>query len=124
MATNLTQEQRILALLRAQAGKWVPLPMILDLGIAQYNARIYALRRKGHRIENDSCWSGIQRHSYFRLVLPHTTGKPSPEPRARIQSPGSSVEASTSPSSKAVGTSRPAAAGRQLSLLESVAHAD
>lgn len=53
-----TQEQRILELLRERGAKgvmvWefmIPRPQG-GLGIAQYNARIWGLRRKGYVIEN------------------------------------------------------------------------
>jgi len=63
-----TQRSRILQLLDNARGEWVPLPEILDLGIAQYNSRILELRRLGFRIENRK-----ERHdgkilSSFRLV--------------------------------------------------------
>jgi len=52
-----TQEQRILDLLRDQgkAGAYVyefMTPRPNGLGIAQYNARIFGLRKKGYVIEN------------------------------------------------------------------------
>lgn len=61
-----SQRDRLLALLESRLREWVPLPRILDLGIAQYNARIYELRRLGHRIENkqegDRSWFRLVRH--------------------------------------------------------------
>src|SRR5260221_4277512 len=68
------QSEKILGLLRAAHGAWVPLPEILALGIAQYNARIFDLRRQGFTIENRTEVVGNERHSWFRLV------SPSPEP--------------------------------------------
>ncbi len=69
-----TQRDRMLALLRGGAGSWVPLPDILRLGIAQYNARIYELRRLGHCIESKQ--EGDQ--SWFRLTKPSASiAKPS-----------------------------------------------
>jgi hypothetical protein len=52
-----TQENRILQLLRKSGENGVPVwklitPSPVGLGIAQYNARIYGLRQKGHVIEN------------------------------------------------------------------------
>jgi hypothetical protein len=47
-----TQRSKILALLVQARGAWVPLPDILALGIAQYNARIFELRRLGFAVEN------------------------------------------------------------------------
>lgn len=60
------QSERILSLLRGNG--WVPLPELLALGIAQYNARIFSLRKSGFVIENRTVWHGRQRHSAFRLV--------------------------------------------------------
>jgi hypothetical protein len=59
-----TQRDRLLALLKSRAPNRVPLPDILALGIAQYNARILELRRLGHRIESEQEGD----HSWFRLV--------------------------------------------------------
>ena len=55
--TNPTQEQRILELLkeRGSQGAFVyefMMPRPNGLGVAQYNARIYGLREKGHKIVN------------------------------------------------------------------------
>jgi hypothetical protein len=49
-------------------GGWVPLPDILALGIALYNARIFELRRLGFFIENRTEEIDGVRHSWFRLV--------------------------------------------------------
>lgn len=62
------QSARLLAFLRARAGQWVPLPEVLALGIAQYNARVFELRRDGHVIENRTETVGGQKRSWFRLV--------------------------------------------------------
>ncbi len=48
-------------------GGWVPLPEITNCA-AQYNARIFELRRLGFRIENRTRKVNGQRHSWFRLV--------------------------------------------------------
>ena len=69
------QSKKILALLRAVNGAWVPLPEILALGIAQYNARIWELRKQGFTIENRTEVIDDVRHSWFRLV-----SSPAPEP--------------------------------------------
>jgi hypothetical protein len=60
-----TQRDKLLAALSLRAPEWVPLPQILELGIAQYNARILELRRQGFRIENrrDS-----EQKTFFRLL--------------------------------------------------------
>ena len=63
-----TQEAIILELLIRACGEWVPLPQILAIA-AQYNARLYALRRVGYRIENRTELAGGRRLSWFRLVL-------------------------------------------------------
>lgn len=57
------------------SNEWVALPVILSLGIAQYNARIYELRRAGHKIESKISRVGHQVHSYFRLVKQPLTKK-------------------------------------------------
>jgi hypothetical protein len=61
------QRDRVLTLLKSRAPDWVPLPAILALGIAQYNARIYELRRLGYRIESKHEGD----HNWFRLVTNH-----------------------------------------------------
>ena len=52
------------------AGRWLGIPEILRLGIAQYGARIFELRREGHHIENFREWSDADGcyHSWFRLL--------------------------------------------------------
>jgi hypothetical protein len=62
------QRDRLLALLRSRAGDWVPLPDILALGIAQYSARIYELRREGYRIESKGERRDGVRYTWFRLA--------------------------------------------------------
>ncbi len=61
------QRAAILTLLMAAHGDWVPLPQILALGIAQYNARIYELRRLGFRITNRIEEVDGIRRSWYRL---------------------------------------------------------
>ena len=63
-----TQCDRLLALLEAHRGDWVPLPTVLALGIAQYNARVWELRRAGYAITNrkEMAEDGSV-HSWFRL---------------------------------------------------------
>jgi hypothetical protein len=63
-----TQSAALLRLLIDAHGSWVPLPEILALGIAQYNARILELRRRGFAIENKTERVNGARHSWFRLV--------------------------------------------------------
>jgi hypothetical protein len=62
-----TQRDRLLAFLEARRGQWIPLPEILGLGIAQYNARIFELRGKGHDIRMRDEWKGRMRHTWYRL---------------------------------------------------------
>jgi hypothetical protein len=64
-----TQRDAILGLLVRARGAWVPLPKILELGCAQYNARIFELRRLGFHIENRGETRDGVRHTFFRLVI-------------------------------------------------------
>jgi hypothetical protein len=64
-----SQRAGILRLLLGAKGGWVPLPDILALGIAQYNARILELRQLGFDIENKTECVNRIRHSWFRLVV-------------------------------------------------------
>jgi hypothetical protein len=76
-----TQRAAILRLLVEARNSWVPLPEIMALEIAQYNARIFELRRLGFTIENrtETDPRTGSRQSWFRLVgeLPAVTPKPS-----------------------------------------------
>jgi hypothetical protein len=67
-ANAKTQRARILGILVAARGQWVPLPDILVLGIAQYGARILELRRLGFNIENKTERLAGARRSWFRLA--------------------------------------------------------
>jgi hypothetical protein len=71
-----TQRGEILALLIKAHGDWVPSPEVMACA-AQYNARVFELRRLGFAIENRTEALNGERHSWFRL-LPST--KPEPEP--------------------------------------------
>ena len=67
---NLTQEQKILKVLEAKINNWIPLTDILKLWIAQYNARIWGLRKKGYIIENKiEVQKNKKRHTFFRIVV-------------------------------------------------------
>jgi hypothetical protein len=66
-AGRKTQRAAILRLLIDARGDWVPLPDILACA-AQYNARIFELRRLGFSIENRTEEIDGVRHSWFRLV--------------------------------------------------------
>ena len=61
-----TQRDKILDLLISARGDWVPLPKITDCA-AQYNARIFELRRLGFRIKNRTQEVNGAKHSWFRL---------------------------------------------------------
>ena len=61
-----TQRGRILELLIASRGDWVPLPEITNCA-SQYDARIFELRRLGFRITNRTKEVKGVRHSWFRL---------------------------------------------------------
>lgn len=66
---NLSQEQKILKVLEKKANNWVALTEILKLWIAQYNARIWGLRKKGYIIENKvKIQKNKKRHTFFKLV--------------------------------------------------------
>jgi hypothetical protein len=69
MATAKTQRARILRLLTDAHGDWVPLPRIMACA-AQYNARLFELRRSGFVIENrtETDRTTGERRSWFRLV--------------------------------------------------------
>jgi len=47
---------------------WIPLPRILLMGIAQYNARIFDLRKEGMQIENMTKRENGTKHSWYRFV--------------------------------------------------------
>ena len=66
MTSRASQRERILELLVAAHGNWVPLPSVQACG-AQYNARVFELRRLGFRIVNRIRNVNGQRHSWFRL---------------------------------------------------------
>lgn len=77
-----TQRARILRVLLDAKGSWVPLPVILELRISQFGARIFELRRTGFVIENktERDDSGAV-HSWYRLVSsPVVSDLAKPEP--------------------------------------------
>ena len=86
-AGRKTQRARILRVLIEARGAWVPLPQIMTCA-AQYNARIFELRRLGFKIENRTGEIDGARHSWFRLVSsslppdPPVTAPPSSPPAA------------------------------------------
>ena len=83
-ADRKTQQARILRLLIDARGQWVALPEIMACA-AQYNARIFELRRLEFDIENRTqvdTETGA-RHSWFRLVARPAAETPKPEPLDR-----------------------------------------
>lgn len=70
---NKTQEQKILDLLKENLGNWVALPNIIRLWIAQYNARIWSLRKKWNYIENKIETARVgnesRKYTFFRLLI-------------------------------------------------------
>lgn len=64
-----TQREKILALLAKARGQWIPLPQLMACA-AQYNSRIFELRRLGFDIENKTETIDGERHSWFRLAPP------------------------------------------------------
>ena len=67
MDPRATQRGRILELLSATRGAWVPLPKIAACA-AQYNARIFELRHLGFRIPPPRIQLvGGKKHSWYRL---------------------------------------------------------
>jgi Helix-turn-helix domain len=83
--TSRGQRDRILKLLVEARGEWVPLPAVLELGIAQYGARLLELRRTGFDIQNKTWWEQGGKHSAFRLILgtkvaPLLPAAPTPPP--------------------------------------------
>jgi hypothetical protein len=67
MPTLEIQRDKLLRMLREAEGKWVPLYDILNLGIAQYGARVFELRKLGFLIENKVKQVDGVRYSWFRL---------------------------------------------------------
>lgn len=69
---NKSQEEKILNLLKNAEWWWVALPKIINLWIAQYNARIYWLRKKWYNIENKIQIVRVRnenkKHTFFRLI--------------------------------------------------------
>lgn len=59
-------------------GAWVPLPQIMQHA-AQYNSRLYTLRKLGHKIENKTEVHDGVRHSWYRLVLTDEIAPASPD---------------------------------------------
>jgi len=102
-----TQRARILRLLIAARGDWVPLPNIMDCA-AQYNARILELRHLGSNIENRTERVDGVRHSWFRLLK--SPAPPRPEPvKEKITPADSSTSKSDDWYTAQTGKPRPSA---------------
>jgi hypothetical protein len=84
VSSRATQRGEILRLLIDAHGDWVPLPKITDCA-AQYNARIFELRRLGFRIKNRTQGVNGARHSWFRLE-PQPITATSPQGRESVTS--------------------------------------
>jgi hypothetical protein len=69
-----TQREQIFDLFNRNLGQWVDLPQIMDLGIAQYNSRIFELRGEGHEIHSRSENEGRLRKTWFILLSPTIAG--------------------------------------------------
>jgi hypothetical protein len=77
--SSSTQRERIYNLLVCAQGEWVPLLEIAAIA-AQYNARVFELRRLGFLIENRTKEVDGVRHSWFRLVSAPVQSQSSPSP--------------------------------------------
>ena len=80
--SRVAQQTKILELLVAARGGWVPLPDVMRCA-AQYNARIYELRHQGYCIRNRTRIVIRIRHSWYRLenitpMSPPPPAKPKP----------------------------------------------
>jgi len=66
----MTQRDKIKLLFEQSPDRWIPLPEILNLHVAQYNARIKELRDSGMEIINK--WQIVDgvKHSWFMWVKP------------------------------------------------------
>jgi len=78
--SRATQRSKILRLLTVARGAWVPLPQIMECA-AQYNARIFELRRMGFCIPAPrSKTINGQKHTWYRVEL----GSSRPESRGML----------------------------------------
>jgi len=83
MSQRKTQRERLLAVLIEARHNWVPLPVILELKISQFGARIKELRGLGFNIRNKTeIVSGVK-HSWYRL-------EPNSHPEPKESVPGDS----------------------------------
>jgi hypothetical protein len=86
-----TQRGTIFELLSSRTGQWVPLPEILELGFAQFGARILELRRDGHTILNKTEHRDGRVLSWYKLELaaarehPQSATRPGLFPQVELQ---------------------------------------
>jgi len=86
-----TQEDKILDLLTSRGQTWTPAPELCRIAL-QYAARIYALRRRGFRIENKVELCGHTKHGFYRLhqeplITRHDTPQSQPAGAALLFEP-------------------------------------
>lgn len=93
--SSSTQRERIYNVLVCAHGDWVELPKIAACA-AQYNARVFELRRLGFRIENRTKEVDGVRQSWFRLV-PDRSPFPSRSAGVAVNPQTSNPKRSTSP---------------------------
>jgi hypothetical protein len=62
------QAARMRDFFRSRPGVWVPLPEILGLGIAQYNARIWDCRDAGMKIAEKEERVNGSRHTFYTYI--------------------------------------------------------
>lgn len=65
---RLSQREKLRLFFIERVGEWVPLYQIMEIGKAQYNARIFELRRSGMIIEHRHEMVDGVCHSYYRFV--------------------------------------------------------
>jgi hypothetical protein len=65
-----SQTNRVLDLLQARRGDWVPAYQVAAVGGLQYGVRVHTLRQLGHVIANRVEHHDGQVLSWFRLELP------------------------------------------------------
>jgi hypothetical protein len=69
MTEHKKQADRILELLQKHRGEFVPLPVIMRLGIASHTRRLHELRKEWV-IEIQDIRAGGERHTAYKLVGP------------------------------------------------------
>jgi Helix-turn-helix domain len=82
MGSRKSQRDRLLAAFLRARDLELSLPEILDLGIAQYSARLHELRSLGFRITNTRERVDGMTHSRFKLIAGPGVTPPAVSPRA------------------------------------------